>query len=434
MPIESFLTYTGDQPGGAPLGNPQANPQASNYATDSALSPAETIHLLKSVAREIIMTAPKQYNSLKLLFMKPAETQDMDEFEWTEHDNARAPIVVDGTVSAVPNGGSGTVTATLTVADQDSVDAIGLDSRIQVSATQQVVVTAISGLDLTIRSMSGEAIPEILDGSVLPVLGPVAADQQDDLSQFFRLETITRYNYFQLFFRASKWGRIERQKYLNSGRTDYLQKDLAERIRQLRQDMFVSFWNGQRGEHLLSDGTHAKTMQGVYPAMVGDSAVELNPTLSDLPQAFEQGAFASNRAEEGATKYVYGTDEMLFQLSKAYKENLVRYTPESMVANLNLKAIEMGTMRFVMVPCELFKERSLFRPEWSRRLITLDPNMLTPQQMRGIPMFNMDLVNQSRYESAAATQGSTVKWAEAFFSYKMAKPSHGFILNVQNNG
>lgn len=435
MPIDYFTTYTGDGAGGAPFGNPQANPQGSNYAgiAATALSAQETILLEKEVMNKIIMTAPEQFNALKLTLMNTPKTVGSDEWEWLEMDDARAPFVVDGAVSAVSASAGTSVTATVTAASQASIDAIGIDSRLQVSATQQAVVSAISGLDITIKSMTGEGIPAIADGAELPVLGPIGADQQDDWSQYFRSKQITRYNFLQIFFRACKWGRMELAKYENQGRTDFLQKDYAERIRQLRQDIFAAMWNGVRGEQPLADGTYAKTTQGIYPAMVADGAIQLNPTLSYLPQAFEQGGFASNRAAEGATKYVYGTDESLFHLSKAYKENLVRYTPNDMVANMNLKAIEMGTMRFVMVPTELWKKRDLFREEWSRRLIILDPKMVTPVNMRQIPMFSTDLVAPHRYADSAAREGSMVKWAEAVLGWEVVKPSHGYIINIQSN-
>jgi len=107
----------------------------------------------------------------------------------------------------------------------------------------------------------------------------------------------------------------------------------------------------------VSGNYSAKCTEVYFQSMSRAGSLNATVSLSGLPTAFESLAHASNYKREGGTRFVYATDANLFQLSKAYKDEKTRYTPESKLADLNLEQIVLGTARFVLVPCELFKRR-----------------------------------------------------------------------------
>jgi hypothetical protein len=86
--------------GNLPFGNLNTNPQASQYAQISGYTPAEQILIAKAVKAAIFDAAPEQYNALKLLFAKPFEDVNNDEFEYLENTFGRQAIEAAAAVAA----------------------------------------------------------------------------------------------------------------------------------------------------------------------------------------------------------------------------------------------------------------------------------------------------------------------------------------------
>ena len=80
---------------------------------------------------------------------------------------------------------------------------------------------------------------------------------------------------------------------------------------------------------------------------------------------------------------------MLNEFSNIYKQPGLVYEPNDHIADLNLKRIELGGQNFVLVPCELFRERSCFPADWQRKIFVLDQESISPVKMKGIPQFEM---------------------------------------------
>jgi hypothetical protein len=138
-------------------------------------------------------------------------------------------------------------------------------------------------------------------------------------------------------------------------------------------------------------------MGGVYPTMLAAGSGFANPTAAGLPAAFESLAFATNYKSDNSTRYICATHEMLNIFSQNYKQPGLRYTPDNKNANLDLSMIEIGGMKYVLVPCELFRENSCFEKSWARRILVLDPDSISPVKMKGIPqmeMFKTSSLNQ----------------------------------------
>lgn len=423
----SNVTYTPGV-GNAPFGNLETNPQASEYGIESEYSPNEEILIAKAIRKIIFDAAPAKYNSMKLLYSKPFKEYGLDEFEYLEKTFGRSVVVsnaVVGLQAAVP-GAHQTQVLTMTAA---TVDKLSVDLILVYPDNTHAVVVDITGLNVTVNSLTNAGLPGVLVGDEFAVEATIRADAMDSFSNYSRMETITRYNYIQFFLRAQRWGRVELQKYKNQGTTNYLQLDMDEKVKQLRVDMFNSYWNGQRGEYTIAGGFVAKSMGGINPTMLAAGSASANPTVAGLKTAFESLAFQTDFKAEGGTRFIYATSEMLNEFSNIYKQPGLRYEPSDHIADLNLKRIELGGQNFVLVPCELFRERSCFPADWQRKIFILDQESISPVKMKGIPQFEMG-------GTLAMGKNGTREDFEDFYvrgqlSQEYNNPQGGFILDVQ---
>jgi hypothetical protein len=413
--------------GNAPFGNLNTNPQASFYGAESEFGVNEQNLIQKAIRRAIFDAAPAQYNSLKLLYAKAMKSYGNDEFEYLEKTFGRTPLeaaTIAGAQAAVA-GAHQTQTFDLTAG---ALQYATEDLVIIYPDGSQGVIVDITGSTVTVNSLTNQGLPAVAIGDSFSIRSTIVADGMDYFSNYSRLETITRYNYVQFFLRAQRWSRIEMQKYLNSGTTNYLEHDKEEKIKQLRIDMFNSYWNGQRGEFQISNGYVAKSMGGIYPTMIAAGSATANPTLAGLQAAFESLAFQTNYKAEGGTRFIYGTDEVLHEFSKIYKLPALEYAPNDEIAKLRLKKIELGTMNFVMVPCELWREESCFPRDWQRRIIVLDQESVTPVKMEGIPAMNM---GQTDNKDRGSREAFTDFWVESQLSLEFNNPVGSFIIDLQ---
>ena len=423
----SNTTYTPGI-GNAPFGNLQTNPQASEYKPESEYNPNEEILIAKAIRKIIFDAAPAKYNSMKLLYSKPFKEYGLDEFEYLEKTFGRTAVESTAIVAAqvAAPGAHQTQVIAMTAG---TVDKLSVDLILVYPDNTHAVITDITGLNVTVNSLTNAGLPAVAVGDIFAVEATIRADAMDSFSNYSRMETITRYNYIQFFLRAQRWGRVELQKYKNNGTTNYLQLDMDEKVKQLRIDMFNSYWNGQRGEYTIAGGYVAKSMGGINPTMLAAGSAVANPTVSGLKAAFESLAFQTDFKAEGGTRFIYATSEMLNEFSNIYKQPGLRYEPSDEIANLNLKRIELGGQNFVMVPCELFRERSCFPADWQRKIFILDQEAISPVKMKGIPQFEM---------GGTLTMGKngTREDFEDFYvrgqlSQEYNNPQGGFILDVQ---
>lgn len=416
--------------GNSPFGNLNTNPQSSNYAVDSGYSPAESLLIAKAIRRAIFDAAPAQYNALKLLTMKGYKEVNNDEFEYVEKTFGRTALESNDTeaaLAAVP-GSEVTYVVTLTAASMAHVtpDLI----IIFADGTKGLIKSVNTATnEVTIVSQTSVGLPAVAPGDLFAIQSTIKADGMDYFSNYERLQTITRYNYVQFFARAERWAKVELQKYINSGTTDYLTHAKEEKMKQLRIDLFNSYMNGTRGEFRISNNYIAKSMGGVYPTMQAAGSLSGNPTLAGLQSMFETLAFQTNFKTEGGTRFIYATDEMLNEFSKIYKQPGLRYEPNDEVAKLRLNRIELGTMNFVLVPCELFREDSCFPSEWRRKVLVVDQESITPVKMKGIPAQEMGGTLDRK--DNGTREDFKDWWVEAQLSQEFNNPVGSFWIDVQ---
>lgn len=415
-------------PGNSPFGNLPANPQGSFYATESGYTTTETNLIQKAIAAVIYDAAPAQYNALKVLSMKAFEDKNLDEFEYLESTFGRSVIEANAGVAgaAAAPGVPQTQTIPLTAASMAFVTP-GL-IIVYPDNTSANIISVGPGNQIVVESRTSDGLSAILVNDEFSIQSTIEPDGANGIENYERLQTITRYNYIQFFIRAQRWSRVELQKYKNAGTTNYLERDKAEKLKQIRVDMFNCYFNGIRGEFQTSFGIPAKSMGGIYPTMVAAGSMSANVPVAGLQAAFEQLAFATNYKAEGAVRFVYATDEMLNELYKIYIQPFVRYAPNDDIAKLNLREIHIGTMKFVLVPCELFRERSCFPAEWRRKLLIIDQEAITPVKMKGIPQVEMGST-LDRQENGTR-ENFKDWWVAAQMSIQFNNPVGSFWIDV----
>ncbi len=423
----SNKTYTPGA-GNSPYGNVQANPQSANYITDSGYSATGNLLLEKAIRRTIFDAAPEQYNALKLVFEKGLEEYGSDEFEFVENTFGRSALEATSAPVAVAASAGNEVTQVIAMTAA-SVTHVSVDDVIVYPDGTKAIVRSIATLNVTVASQTSSGLPAVAAGDIFSIQSAIAGDGASSFSNYGRLEVVTRYNYIQLFLRAARWSRIERQKYINQGTTDFMEVDQAQKMKQLRTDLFVSFFNGTRGEFKLASTIPAKAMGGIFPTMQAAGSMSANPTTAALRSTFETLSFKTNFKKEGGVRMIYGTDEMLYELSKVFKDPGMRYTPSDRVADMNLTEYKLGTQRFVPVPCELFKEQSCFPASWQRKLLILDQETITPVKMKGIPAID---TGSTLDKGANGTREGFKDWfVEANLSLRFNNPLGSFSIDVQ---
>jgi hypothetical protein len=405
-----------------------ANPQSSNYGTESGYSPTETNLIAKAIKNAIFDSAPEQFNALRLIFEKPMEEKLGREFEYLEKTFGRSALEATAGVAAQPAvvGVPQTQVIPMTA---NSVSRITPDLIIVYPNNAKAVIKSIAGLNVTVESQTSDGLPAVSNGDVFSIMSTIQADGMDYFSNYERMETITRYNYIQEFLRARRWTRMELAQFENLGTTDYLVKDKAETIRQLRVDLFNAFFNGQRGEFQISNNYVTTAMGGIFPTMVDAGSANANPTLAGLIPVFKSLAFNTNFKAEGGTRFIYGTQEILHELSGVFKEPGLRYAPNDTIASMDLKKYNFGGMNFVPVPCELFREVSCFPADWARRILVLDQETISPVRMKGIPYMS---VGQTLDRGANGTRENFKDfYIEANLSLQFHNPLGSFWIDIQ---
>jgi hypothetical protein len=422
----SNITYVPGN-GNLPYGNRNLNPQGANYPSDSAYSPDETNLIQKSIAYVIYDAAPQQYNALKLLMDKPMREVNLDEFEYLESTFGRSPLEANANVGAEVAVPGDFVTQVIAVTNA-SLTRLSPDLIIIYENGAHGVIASVVGNNITVNSPTNLGLPAIATGDIFAVQSTIAADGMDYFSNYSRMETITRYNYIQFFMRVKRWARVEMQKMINAGTTDFMAKDKGEKMKQLRIDFFNSMWNGVRGEYTFSNGYVGKAMGGIFPTMVAAGCAFANPTVAGFKTAFETLCFQTNFKAEGSTRFVYGTQEMLNIFSDVYKQPGLRYTPDSKIADLRLQRIEFGGSSYVLVPCELWREPSCFESDWARRIIVLDTDSISPVKMKGIPQLEM---GQTLNLQTGTRENFTDFYVGGQLSMEFNNPVGGFYMDVQ---
>lgn len=354
------------------------NSVGSKYALDFS---HDTSLLIEKITNKAIFdAAPQQFMDLKLLNMKTAIPVSSDEFFYQEMGYQRKSSIATGTASAVTYPTTQTIQLS-TVAD------IATDYVIVYPNNKKGVVTAVNTTtnEITVTPLVNDTLPAVAATDSFSLLSPVEADGADGWANYFRATTVERNNYVQLFSKTIRYGEVELFKLQKAAATDnFLAMEKNEMFRQFRADISNAFWNGEKGEALLASGEKAKLTQGIYPAMLAAGSPNAAATTATLKDAFEDIVINSEFGDYGAVRFAFMTPENNLKLSALYKnENTTRYAPNDDIAKLNLKEIDLGSSRIVMVPYSRFKNDASFPTSFSNKIFILDMKNIALRSMWG---------------------------------------------------
>jgi hypothetical protein len=333
----------------------------------------------KLTNRAIFDAAPQQFMDLKLLNMVAAEQVNSDEFFYQEMGYQREPLVATASSAAV----SWPTTQTISVT---STDNISTNTIISYPNGQKGSVISVdtSLLTVTVSPYNGDTLPAVAADDILANVSSVDHDGSDGFAQYFRASTIERVNYVQLFNKAIRYSEVELHKLKTMGTTsNFLEMERNAMFNQHRIDLSNAFWTGQKGEIITADGTPAKTTGGVFSAMVEAGAPNAVATTATLVDAFEDIVLSSEYGDYGQARMAFMTPRMHRALSLAYKEELTRYAPNDDIALLNLKEINLGSSRIVLVPFKRFEDKASFPGSYENRIVLLDMKNIKRTQLWG---------------------------------------------------
>lgn len=333
----------------------------------------------KLTNRAIFDAAPQQFMDLKLLNMVAAEQVNSDEFFFQEMGYQREPLLATAGAAAV----SFPATQTITVA---STDNISTNTIISYPNGQKGSVTNVDTtlLQITVSPYNGDTLPAVLADDVLANVSSVDHDGSDGFAQYFRASTIERNNYIQLFNKAIRYSEVELHKLKNMGTTsNFLEMERTAMFNQHRIDLSNAFWTGQKGEVITANGTPAKTTGGVFTSMLEAGSPNALATLATLVDAFEDMVLSSEYGDYGQARMAFMTPRVHRALSLAYKEELTRYAPNDDIALLNLKEVNLGSSRIVLVPFKRFEDTASFPGSFANRIVILDMKNIKRTQLWG---------------------------------------------------
>ena len=363
--------YTPTIPPSNSLSNIDLNAFGSNYASSYGHNVTGLIR--REVQRVIYDAAPKGYfTDLQILMAKPREKWPTDEAYYDERTFGRKPIV------ATANVAGGTQTQVIPVTNL-STSAVSLNFIVIYPNNQKGTVIAIdqTANTITVKAYTNQVLPAVTATDVISLQSSMLGDSRNRIDTYSRIDVIERYNFIQQFARATRFGKMELYKYKNVGTTNFLDENKRDVMDQYRIDLSNSYWNGERGEAIMDDGTPTKTMGGIFPSMTAAGSPSTITTIATIGDAMEDIVLATQFGTSSQRKFLYATPTLLHGLSKFYKSALTRYTPDNMIAKLELNQIEMQGGIVVLVPMQRFQEISCFPASFANRMILVDQENIT---------------------------------------------------------
>lgn len=419
MPNSSF---TPQIPAANQYSNLDLNSFGSQYA--SLYGHQLTAHIQRQVQELIFDAAPQGfYDDLKILMMNGAEDWKSDEVFYHESVWGRDTIVATATASAAT-----TQTFAVTPA---SFQTISVDVEIAYPNNQKGTVVAMNPNtnEITVRAMSGQTLPSVAVNDIFAQHSTVAADGTNKISNYSRVNTIERFNYIQLLAKATRFGKVEMIKYVNSGTTNYLAVNKKNVLDQFRTDMSNIYWNGERGEVTLADGSKAKTAGGIIPTQIAAGAPVVTTTIANIRAGFEDLVLSTQFNRQGSKRFFYATPRMINTLSQSYKFPLTRYVAPDKHADMGLNMITVGQEDIVLVGVKSFEAQSAcFPASFENQGVLLDQETIKRVQLIGCGEHMGE--TPDRYEGSTNLNTYKDFWVDGSFSIKHQNPQAGGRLLV----
>lgn len=397
----SMNTYV-ENVNNSPYGLQNTNAPGSPYA--AAYSRGVTNHLFLPVDPIIFDASPKQFLDLQYLMAFASKDVPGDELIWQEDVWSRSPIVlraafagVAATPGAIVNGTIPITAATLNfVFPGQQLYYRGTNGVF----TQCVVDTVTGGGTPTIavHSQVGKPLAPAASGAYLTNGMTLGADGQTSFTQPSRLQTVQRTNLIEKIGPEEKiWNHLERIKWKNQSQTNYMERDMAQLLRQLKVSICQRIWIGSYGETTTLQGAIAKNTEGIVQAIQNNGGATLNSTMSTVWDDLTTGIFATNFGPLSNERVIFGTPEMLYALNVKQKAEFVRYSAGDKIFDLDFETWKFAGQTVTLVPTQIWNDPASFPVEYQKRLVVLQKENVSIATMRGVPMMSAQpIVTQSR--------------------------------------
>jgi hypothetical protein len=323
-----------------------SNQNLNSVGSEYAAQYGHDVSLLvqKLTNRAIFDAKPQQFMDLKLLNMVAPVQANSDEFFFQEMGYQREPLVATANVLAVSYPNTQVIPVT-------SVENIATNTIITYPNGQKGSVTDVdtTNLTITVTPYTGDTLPAVA-----------------------------------LFNKAIRYNEVELHKLKNMGTTsNFLEMEKKAMFDQHRIDISNAFWIGQKGQIITANGTPAKTTGGVFTSMLEAGSPNALATPATLVDAFEDVVLSSEYGDYGSVRMAFLTPRIHRVLTKAYKDELTRYKPTDEIAILNLKEINIGSSRIVLVPFKRFEDAASFPSSFANRIVILDMKNIRRRQLWG---------------------------------------------------
>ena len=145
---------------------------------------------------------------------------------------------------------------------------------------------------------------------------------------------------------------------------------ITEATTKIRKTSSRIFWIGNggtpQGDDIVLAGSHCDD--------------EITSTLVD---AFEDVILSSEYGDYGTTRMAFMTPRIHRALTLAYKDEHTRYQPNDEIALLNLREVNLGSSRIVLVPFKRFEDRASFPSSYENKIVVLDMKNIKRTQLWG---------------------------------------------------
>jgi hypothetical protein len=436
----SQIHYTAN-PNNTPFGLANVNAPGSPYA--AAYSRGVTTHLELPVDPKIFDAQPKQFLDLQYLMSYGAIDVPGDEDIWDEQVWSRRPIVVRttfaGTVASAGNTVTGSIPITAASLERvfvrQKLNYVGSDG-VRTQCIVQAITSTGGSEAITVRSMNGAALAPLATGQLLTNGMTVGSDGGQKFSSPSRIATVQRSNLLEKIGPESKiWNEIERKKWKNMQRNDYMQRDMADMLHQLKVSICQRIWFGEYGESINDFADEAlitKFTEGIVPAITNNGGSVLSSTMATIWDDFMDAAYATNFMATSNHRIVFGTPETLGRINWKLKGELIRFRPEDTAFDVDFQRwVVPGGMTFDLVPCQIWNDPASFPEDYPNKLVVTQAENIKLVGMKGIPMILQDLVTQSRNNiSPSEIYDFERYFCQGFVGTRTVNAAANFIIDI----
>ena len=401
MPISTYVQNVNNDPYGLANANGPGSPYAIAFNR-------RVTSLLDSPVDPVIFDAqPQQFLDLQYLMAFASDQEPGDECRWYEDVWGRSPIVTRATFAGVAAGGAGVNVNGVIPITAATLPFVYPGQQLYYTGsngvyTQVVVVSgdATGGSEaITVRSQSGQPIAPLTSAGAEITNGlTLGGDGGEQFTQPNRLSVIERSNLIEKIGSVPLiWNKLERLKMKNTGRTDYMERQMKNMLTQSKVSLCQRVWIGKYGENLTFEGAIAKNTEGIVPAIQNNGGAQLTSTMSTVWDDLRAAMHATNFGPTSNERVAFAHPEMLDAMNLKQKAELVRYTPESSVYDMGFETWMFGGQKLTLVPTQIWGDPASFPAEYRNRIVVLQKGSTKLVTMKGVPMLDQQFkVSQSR--------------------------------------